>query len=325
MPQTTTSPAQSAPTSATAGSPSTRTPATPSTRTPAAALAPNNNAAIRHPPIQKSAPPPISLELLGAYASDASAADEREFTFFAKQFDAQLVYSGIFSAIVVQLIPQTYPLLQTENPSVSAIAINVGFFGALIVSLCTAIMALQCKAWLDGYEAFRLAGCDSTSPQSLTAACRLREYRYQGLTKYHVLFAARSAGPMLIYGAFVFFFIGLIVLLLTLHKPIAIAAIVFLGTFLVGHLMTSITSCFSPGAPYKTPMGSFMAAGYHGVRLGKRPSHELTQKVELEDVETHQEQLDKDILKWLLGNAKNSAIRELAREELLSRSGNIVP
>ncbi|KAJ7203138.1 hypothetical protein GGX14DRAFT_462135 [Mycena pura] len=308
MPQTTTSPAQSSQAGKTAN---------PSTRTPGVALTP---AAILSPPVQQSAPRPISLGLLAAYASDASAADEREFAFFARQFDAQLVFSGIFSAIVIQLIPSTYPLLQTDSPSVSAVTINVGFFGALILSLCTGIMALQCKAWLDGYEAFRLAACDSTSLQSLAAACRLREYRYQGLTKYHVLFAARSTGPMMIYSAFVFFFVGLFMLLLSLHKPLAITAIVFLGTFVVGHLLTSIASCFLPHAPYKTPMGNFLAAGYHGVRLGKRPSHELREKVELEDVKTRQEQLDTDILRWLLGNAKTSAIRELARDELSSRS-----
>ncbi|KAJ7449010.1 hypothetical protein FB451DRAFT_1567143 [Mycena latifolia] len=274
-----------------------------------------------HPPPPPPPPPAISLALFSAYAADASAADEREFAFYARQFDGQLVYSGIFSAIVVQLIPQTYPLLQ-DSPTAGDIALNAGFFGALILSLCTAIMALQCKAWLEGYEAFRLAGCDMASRPSLIAACRLREYRYQGLTKYHVLFAARCAGPMMIYSAFLFFFIGLIVLLGTLNKPLAITAIIFLGMFLLGHLLTSTASCFNPQAPYKTPMGSFLAACYHGVRLGKWPSHELAEKAELEDVETREEQLDANILQWLVANAKSSAVRELAGMELSSRGPN---
>ncbi|KAJ7061808.1 hypothetical protein C8F01DRAFT_1252587 [Mycena amicta] len=307
MPQVATNPAAaSAQPGMTANAPN------PSTRTVI------NNAAVYPPPVQT--PASIPADLFAAYASDASEADEREFSFFARQFDGQLVFSGIFSAIVVQLIPQTYPLLQTESPNASAIAINVGFFGALILSLCTVIMALQCKAWLDGYEAFRLAACDTTAEKSLAAACRLREYRYQGLTKFHVLFAARSSGPIMIYSAFVFFFIGLVVLLLTLNKPIAIAAIAFLGTFLLGHLLTSIVPCFRPDAPYKTPMGNFVAAWFHGVRLGKRPSHALTMKVEKEDVERQQRRLDEDILRWLVGNAKSSAVRELARAELSSRS-----
>ncbi|KAJ7061818.1 hypothetical protein C8F01DRAFT_1138432, partial [Mycena amicta] len=295
----------------------TANPPNPSTRTPAAA---SKNAARCPPPAPSRRP--ISADLFAAYASAASEADEREFTFFARQFDGQLVFSGIFSAIIAQLIPQTYPLLQTDSPSVSAIAINVGFFGALIFSLCTAIMALQCKAWLEGYEAFRLAACDTTpaNVKSLAAACRLREYRYQGLTKYYVLFAARSAGPTLIYSAFVFFFIGLVVLLLTLNKPIAIAAIAFLGTFMLGHLLTTIVPCFHPDAPYKTPMGIFLATCFHAMRLRKRPSYELTAKIEREDVERQQKRLDEDILRWLLVNAKTSAMRELAQEELSARS-----
>ncbi|KAJ7926926.1 hypothetical protein B0H13DRAFT_2312944 [Mycena leptocephala] len=78
---------------------------------------------------QSATTPPVILPQFKAhpryqpssfYASDASEADEREFSFFARQFGGQLVLSGIFSAIVVQLIPQTYPLLQTESPSASA-------------------------------------------------------------------------------------------------------------------------------------------------------------------------------------------------------------
>ncbi|KAF7303446.1 hypothetical protein MIND_00573400 [Mycena indigotica] len=268
-------------------------------------------------------PPSIPVELLAAYAIGASEADEREFSFYAKQFDGQLVFSGIFSAIVVQLVPQTYPLLQTDSPGASAIIMNVGFFGALILSLCTVIMALQCRAWLDGYEAFRLSACDpaKNSREVLAAACRLREYRYQGLTKFHVLFAARSSGPMMIYGAFLLFFVGLIVLLLSANKPIAIAAITFLGLFLCGHLITTIVPCFRPDAPYKTPMSGFIVAWYHGFRLGKPPSQELVDGVEREEVEGLGANLDKDILAWLARNGSSNVVRELAERELLSRQG----
>jgi hypothetical protein len=123
----------------------------------------------------------------------------------------------------------------------------------------------------------------------------------------------------MIYGAFLIF-IGLVVLLVSIHNPIAIAAIAFLGTFMLEHCLTSIVPCFRPDAPYKTPMGNFVAAWFHGVRLGKRPSHALTMKIETEDVERQQERLDEDILRWLLRNAKTSAIRELAQKALSSRS-----
>jgi hypothetical protein len=44
----------------------------------------SNNTAGHPPPIQ--GPPAIPAELFEAYASDASEADEREFSFFARQF-----------------------------------------------------------------------------------------------------------------------------------------------------------------------------------------------------------------------------------------------
>ncbi|KAJ7769441.1 hypothetical protein B0H16DRAFT_1881963 [Mycena metata] len=110
--------------------------------------------------------------------------------------------------------------------------------------------------------------------------------RCQGLTKFHVLFAARSSGPIMIYGAFVLFFIGLVFLLfLSIYMTLAITAIAFLSLFLLGHPLTSVVMCFRPDTPYKTPMGNFLAACFHGMRLGKGPSYELTARIERQDVE----------------------------------------
>jgi hypothetical protein len=119
--------------------------------------------------VHKSEATQIPTALLKEYARNASESDQREHNFYAKQLDSQLIFvralrplvnaisdlftqAGIFSAVVVQLIPQTYPMLQVPNPHAFAIAINAGFFGSLVLSLCTAIMALQCRTWLDGYQ-----------------------------------------------------------------------------------------------------------------------------------------------------------------------------
>jgi hypothetical protein len=123
-------------------------------------------------PLKASAPSiHIPKPLLEAYVRDASKSDEAEHRFLARQLDSQLIFvrpytwvqaklistlnslqAGIFSAVVVQLIPQTYPMLQVPQPTASAIAINVGLFGSLVTSVCTAILSLQCRTWLDGYE-----------------------------------------------------------------------------------------------------------------------------------------------------------------------------
>ncbi|KAJ7660385.1 hypothetical protein DFH06DRAFT_394689 [Mycena polygramma] len=259
----------------------------------------------------------IPKTLLEEYVRDASKSDETEHQYFTHQLDSQLIFAGIFSAIVVQLIPQTYPLLQVPNPSTSAIAINVGLFGSLITSLCTAIMSLQCKAWLDGYQPYRLGHCDTDSQDALIQACRIRQYRYGGLVKYKVLYAARSAGPTLIYASFVLFFLALIVFLLELHLPTALAIIVFLGLFLVGHGLTSVIPCFTTEAPYKTPLSATLEALYRGARTGQIPNRQLSALAEIADVRQQRAQIDTEILTWLATSARRVEIQEEAEAHLL--------
>ncbi|KAJ7921661.1 hypothetical protein B0H13DRAFT_1984382, partial [Mycena leptocephala] len=261
----------------------------------------------------------IPKPLLEAYVRDASKSDEAEHRFLARQLDSQLIFAGIFSAVVVQLIPQTYPMLQVPQPTASAIAINVGLFGSLVTSVCTAILSLQCRAWLDGYEPYRLGTCDTDSDDALIQACRLRQYRYHGLEKYKVLYAARTACPTLIYASFVLFFIALIVFLLTLHVPTAIAIIVFLGLFLVGHGLTSFLPCIKPEAPYRTPLSQSLGALYRGVRKGQMPSQRLNELDEIADVNKQQNRLDQEILTWLATSAKQTATQERAEDCLVQK------
>ncbi|KAJ7271216.1 hypothetical protein C8J57DRAFT_1716362 [Mycena rebaudengoi] len=259
----------------------------------------------------------IPRTLLEEYARDASKSDETEHRYYTNQLDSHLIFAGIFSAIVVQLIPQTYPLLQVPNPSTSAVAINAGLFGSLITSLCTAIMSLQCKAWLDGYQPYRLGACDTDSQDALIQACRIRQYRYGGLVKYKVLYAARSANPTLIYASFVLFFLALVVFLLELHLPTAVAIIVLLGLFLIGHGLTSVIPCFTTEAPYKTPLSATLEALYRGARTGQMPTRQLSALAEIADVREQRNQIDKEILTWLATSARRAEIQEGAEAHLL--------
>ncbi|KAF7350104.1 hypothetical protein MVEN_01312500 [Mycena venus] len=217
-----------------------------------------------------------------------------------------------------------YPMLQVPSPDASAIAINAGFFGSLVLSLCTAIMSLQCRTWLDGYQAYRLGSCDRDSKDALLEACRIRQYRYRGLMKYKILDAAGSAGPMLIYTSFIFFFIGLVVFLLTLHVPIAIAIIALLGTFLVGYVLTSIIPSFTSEAPYKTPLSQSLGALYRAARKGQMPSRQLNELAEAADVRKQQSTLDTEILSWLAVHAKRTAIQETVKEYLVLKREPVV-
>ncbi|KAJ7824577.1 hypothetical protein B0H13DRAFT_1919069 [Mycena leptocephala] len=273
-------------------------------------------------PVEQDAGFNISQMLLEEYVRDAGKSDEGEHKYFSQQLESQLIFAGIFSAVVVQLIPQTYPLLQVENPSISAVAINLGLFGSLITSLCTAIMSLQCRAWLDGYQPYRLGACDTDSQEALIQACRIRQYRHDGLVKYNVLYAARTAGPTLIYVSFILFFIALVVFLLELHVPTAIAIVTFLGIFLVGHGLTSVIPCLTTEAPYRTPLSSSLEALYRGARTGQMPSQRLNELAELADIEQHRTRIDKKILTWLATSAKRTVIQEKAAELLFQANKN---
>ncbi|KAJ7927909.1 hypothetical protein B0H13DRAFT_2653325 [Mycena leptocephala] len=55
----------------------------------------NNVGSIQGPPVKQNAPPPpppISVELFAAYAVYTSQADDRELTFYARQFDSYFVF-----------------------------------------------------------------------------------------------------------------------------------------------------------------------------------------------------------------------------------------
>jgi hypothetical protein len=142
--------------------------------------------------------------------------------------------------------------------------------------------------------------------------------------KYKILDAAGSAGPMLIYASFISFFIGLVVFLLTLHVPTAIAIIVLLGTFLVGHVLTSIIPSFTTEAPYRTPLSQSLGALYRGVRKGQKPSQQLNDLAEVADARKQQSTLDREILSWLAVHAKRTAIRESAEEYLVLKREPVV-
>ncbi|KAJ7438856.1 hypothetical protein FB451DRAFT_1192393 [Mycena latifolia] len=247
----------------------------------------------------------IQKALLKEYARNASESDQREHDFYAKQLDSQLIFAGIFSAVVVQLIPQTYPMLQVPSPNASAIAINAGFFGSLVLSLCTAIMSLQCRAWLDGYQA----------PATETPTMRSLRHVASGS-----MIRRADAHLRLLR----IFFIGLVVFLLTLHVPIAIAIIVLLGTFLVGHILTNIIPSFTTEAPYRTPLSQSLGALYRGARKGQMPSQQLNELAETADVRKQQSTLDREILSWLAVHAKRTAIQESAEEFLALKRGPVV-
>ncbi|KIM89063.1 hypothetical protein PILCRDRAFT_210551 [Piloderma croceum F 1598] len=106
------------------------------------------------------------------------------------------------------------------------------WFGGLILSLIAGLFCIHCMVWLDGYDVdLVFAGAAN---EGLINACRLRQYRYQGMEKYSV---AQIIGllPLLLYGALAFFAIGLVDFLWHLNQGIAIYISV-----LIFHVATSL-------------------------------------------------------------------------------------
>ncbi len=123
-----------------------------------------------------------------------------------------------------------------------AVWLNSLWFASLIFSFASALLALFVKQWI--YEA--LVG--GTSRES----ARLRQYRYDGLLKWHVGTVVVVL-PILLQLASVLFLAGLLVLLWTLHNTVAaiasfLVALVF--TFVIGFTLLPV---YKSDCSYRSP------------------------------------------------------------------------
>ncbi|KDQ56010.1 hypothetical protein JAAARDRAFT_112881, partial [Jaapia argillacea MUCL 33604] len=126
------------------------------------------------------------------------------------QISLQLSNFTISPAFVNSTTPLSLPTIPPFQASPPAVRINILWFLALVCSLSSASIAILVKQWLREYMDWFF---NSESPRE---SVRLRQYRYEGLESWRV-FGLMALLPLLLQAALIFFLIGLIELLWTLH------------------------------------------------------------------------------------------------------------
>ena len=203
--------------------------------------------------------------------------------------DADLLQGGLFSAILTAFNVQSYQLLQappidqsttamlqvsaalsslaaTGSPvdasaislalnaaqsstipftaSTEAVWLNICWFTGLVFSLASATLGIIVKQWLKEFS----MGLYGTSRE----IARRRQYRVQKLKKWKVSFIV-SMLPLLLQAALILFFVGLIILLSTIHRTVTIVVATFASFLLALMLLAAVLPAFVKDCCYYSP------------------------------------------------------------------------
>ncbi|KAF4580471.1 hypothetical protein EYR40_003191 [Pleurotus pulmonarius] len=198
--------------------------------------------------------------------------------------DLLLVFAGLFSAVLTTFVAQTSqslsnddaavsvsllselvmiqramangtsigsipPAETTSGPSRGDVWVNGLWFISLTLSLSTALLAVLARQWLHQYTTI-------TSGTSRDR-CLIRQYRFDGLTKWRVLILIGLL-PVLLHIALGLFLMGLVIFLVPLNPVIGwtVAGITFL-VYLI-YVISNILPLVNPQCPYRTPFSDIL-------------------------------------------------------------------
>ncbi|KAF8965723.1 hypothetical protein BDZ97DRAFT_1918014 [Flammula alnicola] len=174
-----------------------------------------------------------------------------------------LIFAGLFSAVVTGFAIDSYKRLQPDpnvvltallthiagsvdilantsmaaippsniqypvsfSPSPSSIRINIFWFSSLILSLTTVIVGIVSLQWLREHQRY-------TDPLSSKQALAIFHMRAKGLEKWHIPLIFTGL-PLLLQGAVVLFFVGVVEFLVALQLIVAIPVTLFIGIAIV--------------------------------------------------------------------------------------------
>ncbi|KAL1702526.1 hypothetical protein EV121DRAFT_173308, partial [Schizophyllum commune] len=217
--------------------------------------------------------------------------DEELCKTYRGEIDSFLVFAGLFSSAVTAFSIDAYKWIQDdpnertarlltqliavtasqnglappetieEGPSISgsvAIRLNAYWFLSLILALSSAVVGILCKQWLRRYER------DLSRTRDVPEALGVRQMKYEGIIEWKIG-AIVSSVPILLLCALVLFLVGIVELLLQLHRSIAVPAAIAVGAIVLFMLATTLlpliqyaTRAFSawslsPQCPFKSP------------------------------------------------------------------------
>ena len=167
-------------------------------------------------------------------------------TFLLQQISTQLNSFSINPPFInATLTSPAPPLLPRpfQAPS-SAVWINTLWFSSLVCSLASASLALIVKQWL--HQA--VMGLSGTSRES----ARFRQHRLDGLLKWRVG-SIVTALPILLQVALIFFLVGMVMLLWTLHPTVAIVVSSLVATLFAVFVVVTFLPVFKWDCCYRSP------------------------------------------------------------------------
>jgi len=244
------------------------------------------------------------------YANEARHFDQQMLAAWNKHLDVRLLFAGLFSAIVTPFIVESYKLLH-DNPSADffgpggyAVRVNAMWIGSLVINIITALLAIHFKQWLDGYSVDFMV---PRTRDTLLSVCRLRQYRFQGIRKWHIdgLIAFL---PMLLYTSVLFFAIGLVDWLWHLNTGIAIYVTILCGLVVVFGIATTLIPMFTTRTPFRTPMSYLLGNLWRGIWRGEPCIRHLMEEEEMDVVDAEGEFLDEGAFRWLMKNTRDEQI-----------------
>ncbi|KAL1751135.1 hypothetical protein FB107DRAFT_222625, partial [Schizophyllum commune] len=223
---------------------------------------------------------------------EGSKDDARQFQGIRDHLDVDLVFSGLFAAVVTTFVVQSSQALQPDNAEISAnllfemIAIqravasgsSVGDIAAselrpgtvtassldywvnrlwylsLLLGLFAAFLAFIVRGWLYAY--------DSDVHGSPRRRALVQHYRRIGLNDWKVDLIVLSL-PTLLHASMLLFFIGLALDLRLFDASMAYACTALIGSFYSLHLLSVCLPVFYPQCPYRSPL----SAGVYWVKI----------------------------------------------------------
>ncbi|KAL1716145.1 hypothetical protein EV715DRAFT_293467 [Schizophyllum commune] len=216
---------------------------------------------------------------------EGSKDDARQFQGIRDHLDVDLVFSGLFAAVVTTFVVQSSQALQPDNAEISAnllfemIAIqravasgsSVGDIAAselrpgtvtassldywvnrlwylsLLLGLFAAFLAFIVRGWLYAY--------DSDVHGSPRRRALVQHYRRIGLNDWKVDLIVLSL-PTLLHASMLLFFIGLALDLRLFDASMAYACTALIGSFYSLYLLSVCLPVFYPQCPYRSPLST---------------------------------------------------------------------
>ncbi|KAI8996393.1 hypothetical protein BD414DRAFT_505822 [Trametes punicea] len=153
------------------------------------------------------------------------------------EIENYMLFAGLFSAVLTAFNVESYKLLKPSGTATGNATLASAFIGILV---------LQCLNMLY-----------SDLPGDSRLAARLRQKRLNSLTKWRVE-AFVQAVPCLLQIALALFIAGLLVLLWSLKRSVAILVSAPAGAFTIGHFVIVLWPPVNPGCAYWSSQIAFL-------------------------------------------------------------------